>query len=116
PYPDPAATPAPARPDDRLIFVPRDGAAQSELRVGHVGVARTSPDYHALIALNLVLGGQFVSRINLNLRERKGYTYGARTAFDFRRSAGPFVLHASVQSNATADAVREVFVEFSAIR
>jgi predicted Zn-dependent peptidase len=116
PYPDPAAAPAPARPGDRLILVPRDGAAQSELRVGHVGVARTSPDYHALIALNLVLGGQFVSRINLNLRERKGYTYGARTAFDFRRSAGPFVLHASVQSNATADAVREVFVEFSAIR
>ena len=52
----------------------------------------------------MVLGGQFVSRINMNLREDKGYTYGARTSFDFRRGAGPFALSASVQSDATADA------------
>jgi predicted Zn-dependent peptidase len=64
----------------------------------------------------MVLGGQFVSRINLNLRERKGYTYGARTTFDFRRGPGPFVLHASVQSDSTTDAVREVFAELQAIR
>ena len=72
-----------------LVIVPRAGAPQSELRIGHVAVARTSPDYHALVALNLVLGGQFVSRINSNLRERKGYTYGARTSFEFRRGRGP---------------------------
>ena len=52
----------------------------------------------------MILGGQFVSRINMNLREDKGYTYGARTAFEFRRAPGPFVLQASVQSDATADA------------
>jgi predicted Zn-dependent peptidase len=68
------------------------------------------------MALNLVLGGQFVSRINLNLRERRGYTYGARTSFEFRRGPGPFVLHASVQSEPTAEAVREALAELAAIR
>jgi predicted Zn-dependent peptidase len=81
-----------------------------------VAAARSTTDYHALVALNLVLGGQFVSRINTNLRERKGYTYGARTSFEFRRGRGPFALHASVQSDATADAVREATLELRAIR
>jgi zinc protease len=118
-YPDPAALPVPTLTSaavDRLYIVSRPGAPQSELRIGHVAVSRTSPDYHALVTLNLVLGGQFVSRINTNLRERKGYTYGARTSFDFRRGPGPFVLHASVQSESTADAVREALGEFQAIR
>jgi zinc protease len=117
-YPDPAALPVTsARPsNDRIFVVPRPGAPQSELRLGHLGVSRSSPDYHALVTLNLVLGGQFVSRINTNLRERKGYTYGARTTFDFRRGPGPFVLHASVQSEATADAIREAVGELQAIR
>jgi zinc protease len=118
-YPDPAAVPVAIRDPalaDRLYLVPRAAAPQSELRIGHVAVARTSPDYHALVTLNLVLGGQFVSRINTNLRERKGYTYGARTSFDFRRGPGPFGLHASVQSEATADAIREALSEIRAIR
>lgn len=118
-YPDPAALPVAITDPvlaDRLFIVPRPGAPQSELRIGHVAAARTSPDYHALVALNLVLGGQFVSRINTNLRERKGYTYGARTSFDFRRGPGPFVLHASVQSEATADSVREALIELADIR
>jgi predicted Zn-dependent peptidase len=66
--------------------------------------------------MNMVLGGQFVSRINMNLRENKGYTYGARTSFDFRRAPGPFTLQASVQSDATTDAVREAIGEIRAIR
>lgn len=103
-------------PAERLVLLHRSGAAQSELRVGHVAVSRSTPDYHALVALNMVLGGQFVSRINMNLREGKGYTYGARTSFEFRRGRGPFVLAASVQSDATADAVREIFSEIQAIR
>src|SRR5204863_7711727 len=85
-----------------LNIVPRPGAPQSELRIGHVAVPRSTPDYHALVAANMVLGGQFVSRINLNLREEKGFTYGARTSFDFRRMAGPFALQVSVQTAATA--------------
>jgi zinc protease len=100
----------------RLNVVPRPGAAQSELRLGHVAAPRSTPDYHALIAANMVLGGQFVSRINQNLREEKGVTYGARTAFDFRRLPGPFLLQASVQTEATATAIRESIDEIAAIR
>jgi len=116
PGPDPDDFPAPAMPSNRLALVHRSGAAQSELRIGHVAVARRTPEYHALVVLNMILGGQFVSRINMNLREEKGYTYGARTAFEFRRGAGPFVLHASVQADATVDAVKEVLAEVRAIR
>jgi predicted Zn-dependent peptidase len=107
--------PAPA-PPARLALVHRPGAAQSELRVGHVALPRRTADYHAALVANMILGGQFVSRINMNLREDKGYTYGARTAFEFRRAPGPFVLHASVQSDATADALKESLAEIRAIR
>ena len=120
---DPAATDAPTLVDrpvssvrDRMVFVPRDAAVQSEIRVGHVGVARRSPDYHSLLVLNTVLGGQFVSRINLNLREAKGYTYGARSGFDCRLAPGPFSIAASVQTTATADAIREAVSEITDIR
>jgi predicted Zn-dependent peptidase len=109
-------TSPPPPPDTRLQLIHRAGAQQSELRIGHIAVSRSSPDYHALVVLNLVLGGQFVSRINMNLREDKGYTYGARTSFDFRRGPGPFGLQASVQSDATAAAVRESLHELGAIR
>ena len=116
PPPDPETFSAPAPPSNRLAIVHRSAAAQSELRIGHVALARGTPDYHAALVLNMVLGGQFVSRINMNLREEKGYTYGARTAFEFRRAPGPFVLTASVQSEVTADAVREALAEVRAIR
>ena len=110
----PVATPLPTPP--RLNFIARPGAPQSELRIGHVAVARGTPDYHALVAANMVLGGQFVSRINLNLREGKGFTYGARTAFDFRRLPGPFLLQVSVQTAATAEAIHESLGEIADIR
>ena len=100
----------------RFAVVHRAGAAQSELRMGHVSVPRSTPDYHALLVLNLILGGQFVSRINMKLREEKGYTYGARTSFELRRGPGPFLLQASVQSEPTADAVRDAVHEIAAIR
>ena len=92
--------PAPSGP--RLALVPREGAAQSELRIGRLAARRDTPDYPALVVMNAVLGGQFVSRINLKLREEKGYTYGARTGFDWHKGLAPFVLHASVQTAATA--------------
>lgn len=107
---------APLTPPDRLLLVDRAGAAQSELRVGHVAVSRRTPDYHALVAANLVLGGQFVSRLNMNLREKKGYTYGARSWFEFRLAPGPFQMSASVQTEATADAIREATAELEAVR
>jgi predicted Zn-dependent peptidase len=116
PLADPDAFPPPTPPPTRLALVHRGGAAQSELRIGHVALPRRTPDYHGAMVANMILGGQFVSRINMNLREDKGYTYGARTAFEFRRAPGPFVLHASVQSDATAEAVREAIGEIRAIR
>lgn len=108
---------APALPEPpRLNVISRPGAPQSELRIGHVSVARNTPDYHALVAANMVLGGQFVSRLNLNLREEKGFTYGARTSFDFRRLPGPFSVQVSVQTAATAEAIHESFSEIAGIR
>jgi predicted Zn-dependent peptidase len=100
----------------RLYVVPRPAAPQSELRIGHVAAARSTPDYHALVTANMILGGQFVSRINANLREDKGFTYGARTSFEFRRMPGPFALQVGVQTAATVRAIEESFGELSAIR
>ena len=100
----------------RVNIVPRPGAPQSELRIGQVAVGRDTPDYHPLVVANTILGGQFVSRINLNLREDKGLTYGARTGFEFRRLSGPFVLQASVETTGTARAVEESIGEIAGIR
>jgi predicted Zn-dependent peptidase len=106
---------APERPAAPLAIVDRPGAAQSEIRIGQVGVPRLTPDYAALLVLNMVLGGQFVSRLNLNLREDKGFTYGVRSGFEFRRAPGPFVVQTAVQTAVTAAAVREVLNEVQAI-
>jgi predicted Zn-dependent peptidase len=95
----------------RLAVVHRAEAAQSELRIGHVAAARNTPDHAPLLVLNMVLGGQFVSRVNLKLREEKGFTYGARTSFDFRRGRGPFLLQTSVQTQVTAEAVKDSIAE-----
>ncbi len=101
----------PEHPQLRLGVIARPGAAQSELRIGHVAASRSTPDYHSLLLLNTVLGGQFVSRLNMNLREDKGYTYGVRTGFDLRRGRGPFVLQTSVGTEVTVPALREALAE-----
>lgn len=106
----------PARSLPLVALVPRQGAAQSEIRLGQVAVPRRTPDYHALVVLNAILGGQFVSRLNMNLREQKGYTYGVRSGFDFRKGPGPFLVQAAVQTQATAEAVRETLAEIAALR
>jgi len=103
-------------PNGQLAIVPREGAAQSELRIGHLSAQRNTPDYSALLVMNSVLGGQFVSRVNLKLREEKGYTYGARTGFDWRRGRAPFSLQTSVHTAATADAVRDAHAEIDGLR
>jgi zinc protease len=100
----------------RLGIVPREGAAQSELRIGHLAARRNTPDYPALLVMNALLGGQFVSRVNLKLREEKGYTYGARTGFDWRRGLSPFVLQASVHTASTADAIADAIGEIEGMR
>ena len=99
-----------------VLFVDRPGAPQSELRVGHLGPRRKVVEYHGLLVLDAVLGGQFTSRINRNLREERGLTYGARTSFGFRRMLGNFACDASVQTDRTAEAAVEVLREFERIR
>jgi zinc protease len=100
----------------RVHIVTKADAPQSELRLGHVGLPRTTPDYFPVLLMNAVLGGLFSSRINLNLRETHGYTYGAHSAFEWRRWAGPFSIDAAVARDVTAAAVREVLTELDRIR
>jgi zinc protease len=91
-------------------------APQSEVRVGHVGLPRSAPDYFDAMVMNAVLGGLFSSRINLNLREAHGYTYGAFSGFEWRRGAGPFVVSTAVKSDVTAAAVQEILSEIERMR
>jgi predicted Zn-dependent peptidase len=106
-----ALAPPPAAPEVALGVVARPGAAQSELRIGHACAPRSTPDYPVLLILNSILGGDFVSRLNLNLREEKGFTYGVRTGFNLRRGIGPFVMQTSVGTDVTAPAVTEAWRE-----
>jgi zinc protease len=100
----------------RIVVVDKPGAPQTALRIGHVGVARSSADYVPLEVMNLGLGGLFSSRINMNLREKNGYTYGAFSAFEYRRGQGPFYAGSGVRTNVTAPAVREVLNEIERMR
>jgi zinc protease len=103
----------PAAKPTRIVLVDKPGAAQSVIAVSQIGAARNSSDFHALNVMNTIFGGQFSSRLNLNLREAKGYTYGARTMFDWRiRQPGPFSATASVQTAVTAPALVEFLKEF----
>jgi zinc protease len=97
-------------------LVAKRDAAQSELRVGHVGLPRKHPDYIIVSVMNAILGGLFSSRINLNLRERHAYTYGAFSAFEWRHAAGPFVVSTAVKSEVTTAALREIVGEIERIR
>jgi zinc protease len=110
------AIPAATQPSRReVVLVDKPGAPQSQIRIGWVGVPRATPDYFPLQVLNTVLGGSFSSRLNLNLREKKGYTYGAGSSFDMRASAGPFIASAGVQTDKTAESLTEFFNELNGI-
>ncbi len=99
----------------KVLIVDRPGSPQTEVRVGHLGPSRDVDGYHALVTLNAIVGGQFTSRINQNLREARGLTYGAHTAFDFRLRGGAFECDTAVQSDATPLVVREILGELAAI-
>jgi predicted Zn-dependent peptidase len=112
-----ATLPAAPPPGDRTIYlVNKPGAAQSQIRIGLVGVPRNTPDYFALDVMNTVLGGSFTSRLNQNLREQHGYAYGASSGFAMRQFAGPFTAAAGVQTDKTVESLREFFKELDAIR
>jgi len=100
----------------RVVIVDRPASPQTSLRIGHVGVARANPDYVAIDVMNTALGGLFSSRINSNLREKHGYTYGASSTFAYRRGPGPFVIGTGVRTDVTAPAVSEIFREIERMR
>jgi zinc protease len=112
----PTSSEKPVRRTRAAHLIAKADAPQSELRLGHVGLPRHHPDYFQVMVMNAILGGLFNSRINLNLREVHGYTYGAFSTFDWRRQAGPFVVHTAVRSDATDASAREVLLEIDRIR
>jgi zinc protease len=99
-----------------IVIAHRPGAVQSEIRVSHVGIERAAPDFFAVSVLNSVLGGVFASRLNLNLRERLGYTYGVSSSFASRKRPGIFAITTAVQTETTAHSVSEMLREMREIR
>lgn len=114
PVTEPPAAQRHAEP--RVHLVHKSDAPQSEVRVGHIAIPRFHPDYFPVVVMNAILGGLFSSRLNLNLREQHAYTYGAHSAFDWRRAASPFEISTAVETAVTADALREIVAEFTRIR
>jgi predicted Zn-dependent peptidase len=116
----PAKTPsvpaAPQRTSREIYIVDKPGAPQSQIRIGWVGVPRSTPDYFALRVMNTILGEAFTSRLNQNLREEHGYAYGASSRFDMRSAAGPFYAAAGVQTDKTSESLTEFFKELENIR
>ncbi len=99
-----------------IYLIDKPGAAQSSFRIGAVGVPRSTKDYFALTVMNTILGGSFTSRLNQNLRENRGYTYGAGSRFDMRRSAGPFLASAEIVTAKSDSALIEFMKELNGIR
>ena len=100
----------------RVRLIHRPGSVQSELRIGHMGVPRRFAEYHALSVAGSILGGLFNSRLNMKLREEKGYTYGAGAGWDLRRGPGPFGARAAVNTEVTVPALIDLLAELDRIR
>ena len=99
-----------------VFLVDKPGAAQSVIVIGAAGVERNNPDYPAIEVMNTLLGGSFSSRLNSNLREEKGYTYGAGSGFSYRPLPGPFLAQSAVRTNVTDSSLVEFFKEFERLR
>ena len=111
-----ATLPAVPQPEKRQVYlIDKPGAAQSQIRIGWIGVPRSTPDYFPIQVMNTILGGSFTSRLNMNLREEHGYAYGAGSGFDMRLSAGPFAASAGVQTDKTSESLKEFFNELNGI-
>jgi predicted Zn-dependent peptidase len=107
--------PAPQVGPRTVYIVDKAEAPQSEIRIGRVGLPRKTNDYFAATVLNTVLGGSFSSRLNQNLRETHGYTYGAGSSFDFRPSPGPFMAASAVKTDVTDESLTEFMKELNGI-
>jgi zinc protease len=106
----------PARSERIVRVIHRPGSVQTEIRVGHVGLPRVIPDFHAVSVMSAILGGLFNSRLNRKLREEKGYTYGAGAGFDMRRGPGPFAVRAAVNTEVTIPALEDMLAELDRMR
>jgi zinc protease len=108
---------APVRPTGRrVVLIDKPGAAQSVIMIGTPGLERTTPDYATIQVMNTILGGSFSSRLNSNLRETKGYTYGANSGFQWRPLPGAFIASADVRTNVTDSSLVEFFHEMRLLR
>ena len=99
-----------------IRVVHRPGSVQTEIRIGHRGLPRRIDDFHAVSVMAAILGGLFNSRLNMKLREEKGYTYGAGAGFDMRRGAGPFSARAAVNTEVTVPAILDTLAELTRMR
>jgi zinc protease len=102
--------------ESKFFFIHKDGAAQSEIRIGHISDKRNEDDYFAKVIANSILGGQFSSRLNLNLREDKGFTYGIHSAFMYYADAGYFEISTSVNGKDTGEAIKEIQKEIRGVQ
>ena len=100
----------------QVFLVDKPGAPQSEVRIGYPALSRSTPDYFPVVIMNRLLGGQFSSRINLNLREKHGYTYGANSGFRFNKGVGPFTAQGGIVTEKTDSAMREFKNEIDLMR
>ncbi len=108
---------SPAKEDKpELFLVDKKDSVQSEIRIGHLASRRNEKDYYPKTLMNMILGGQFTSRINLNLREKNGYTYGATSRFNYFQESAFFSVSTSVNSDNTASAVKEIISELNGIK
>jgi zinc protease len=105
-----------ARTERLVRVIHRPGAVQTEIRIGHIGLRRRIPDFYAVSVMSSILGGLFNSRLNMKLREEKGYTYGAGAGFDLRRAPGPFSARAAVNTEVTIPAVLDTLAELERMR
>jgi len=99
-----------------VFIINKPGAVQTEIRTGHLSSKRNEKDFFQKQIVNMILGGQFSSRLNLNLREKHGYTYGVQSRFSYFKEAGYFTVSTSVDSNNTANALNEIYKEIKKIR
>jgi zinc protease len=109
------SVPEPTTPERKVIIVDKPGSPQTVLLAFGLGVPRSTPDYPSIQIMNDVLGGLFSSRLNMNLRETHGYTYGAVSRFTFNRFGGPMFAGAQVRTDVTAPAAKELFAELDRI-
>lgn len=113
--PTTAFPPTPSMDQRKVYLIDKPGAPQSEVRIGYPAAARNTPDFFPLTLANRVLGGQFASRLNLNIREKRGFSYGVRSAFQFNKQPGPFVASGGVVSTKTDSALYEFMYEIDKI-